>query len=239
MDDGIERWLWVTTHVDIYEVSDLGRMRSVDRVLPNLKYGPNGTRQYRGQVKEPWVASSGHLYVELYSPRRRAAVHRLVLEAFVGPPEDGEECCHNNGEPQDNRLVNLRWDSRSANIFDMVDHGAHWQAKKTHCKRGHPLVEPNLTRCRAKDGQRNCLACGRAQSKRRYHGASVDVQVQSDYEFQLIMQGKVVGFTRTHCRKGHELTEANSIVRKGRRDVGCRICANEQARARRASQKVS
>ena len=35
-------------------------------------------------------------------------VHRLVLEAFVGPNPPGLECCHNNGDPSDNRVENLR-----------------------------------------------------------------------------------------------------------------------------------
>lgn len=50
-------------------------------------------------------------------------VHRLVLEAFVGPCPDGMECCHNNGVRSDNRLENLRWDTRKANGQDRIKHG--------------------------------------------------------------------------------------------------------------------
>lgn len=239
MDETTERWAWVTTHISKYEVSDLGRLCSADRVLPHRKYGPDGTRRYCGKPKEPWIHSSGHLYVDLYNPRRRVAVHRLVLEAFVGPAAEGQECCHNNGEPQDNRLVNLRWDSRLSNIDDMVKHGSHWQVKKTHCRRGHPLIEPNLTRCKAKTGQRNCLACNRAQGKARYHGASIDIGAQADHEFTLIMQGRVVGAVRTHCARGHALTPQNSIVRKDRQNVECRTCARDGEQRRKAARKAA
>lgn len=50
-------------------------------------------------------------------------VHRLVLETFVGPRPLGMECCHYNGDPSDNRLENLRWDTKSANAKDAVRHG--------------------------------------------------------------------------------------------------------------------
>lgn len=52
-------------------------------------------------------------------------VHRLVLEAFVGPCPEGAEGCHNNGNNMDNRLDNLRWDTHSNNVFDAVKHGTH------------------------------------------------------------------------------------------------------------------
>lgn len=51
-------------------------------------------------------------------------VHRLVLEAFVGPCPDGMECCHDpDYNPSNNRLENLRWDTRKANMEDAKRHG--------------------------------------------------------------------------------------------------------------------
>jgi HNH endonuclease len=38
-------------------------------------------------------------------------VHRLVLLAFVGTCPPGLICCHNDGDPSNNRLLNLRWDT--------------------------------------------------------------------------------------------------------------------------------
>lgn len=76
-----------------------------------------------------WLSQStdrvGRKSVTLRYGRRQYTrlVHRLVLEAFVGPRPEGMECCHNNGDPADNRLKNLRWDTRSANNKDKVRHG--------------------------------------------------------------------------------------------------------------------
>ncbi|MCC6419530.1 MAG: HNH endonuclease [Gemmataceae bacterium] len=50
-------------------------------------------------------------------------VHRLVLEAFIGPCPDGMESRHMNGNPHDNRLENLCWGTRQQNIEDKCRHG--------------------------------------------------------------------------------------------------------------------
>lgn len=52
-------------------------------------------------------------------------VSRLILETFVGPCPARMECCHNNGIKTDNRLENLRWDTRSNNIKDAIKHRTH------------------------------------------------------------------------------------------------------------------
>jgi hypothetical protein len=50
-------------------------------------------------------------------------VHRLVLLAFVGPCPPEQEGCHNDGNPLNNRLGNLRWDTHQANMGDAARHG--------------------------------------------------------------------------------------------------------------------
>ncbi len=59
------------------------------------------------------------------SSTRRRLVHRLVLEAFVGQCPEGMEACHGNGIRTDNRLENLRWDTRLSNHADKRLHGTH------------------------------------------------------------------------------------------------------------------
>ena len=58
-------------------------------------------------------------------------VHRLVLEAFVGPCPEGQECRHLNGDPGDNRLENLVWGSPLENSLDMVKHGTSIKGTKS------------------------------------------------------------------------------------------------------------
>jgi hypothetical protein len=88
-----------------------------------LKYSSN-----KLTFKRPHTSSPG-------GRSQTTAVHRIVLEAFVGPCPEGMECCHNDGNPRNNNVTNLRWDTRSANQMDSVRHGtkpqgtAHYRAK--------------------------------------------------------------------------------------------------------------
>lgn len=53
------------------------------------------------------------------------SVSRLVCEAFHGSCPDGMECCHNDGDCQNNRASNLRWDTRESNVRDIHLHGGN------------------------------------------------------------------------------------------------------------------
>lgn len=47
----------------------------------------------------------------------------MVLEAFVGPCPIGYEGCHNDGDPSNNQVANLRWDTHRNNQLDQLKHG--------------------------------------------------------------------------------------------------------------------
>ena len=71
-------------------------------------------KQYKG--------SYGHLWLCLGRGNVRW-VHKLVLETFIGFCPKGEEACHNDGNPVNNNLDNLRWDTHKNNLADRVKHG--------------------------------------------------------------------------------------------------------------------
>lgn len=77
------------------------------------------------KILKPWVMVSGGYYMVTLSRRKKLRVHRLVLEAFTGPCPVGQEVCHNDGNPVNNRLENLRYDTRENNQADRLDHGTH------------------------------------------------------------------------------------------------------------------
>lgn len=147
-------------------------------------------KRLRGQILKPTVNGDGYARVALSG--RCRSVHQLVLESFVGPRPEGMQACHGDGVGTHNHLGNLRWDSISENQFDRVRHGTHQEAAKTHCRRRHPLIAPNLVPSHVRRGKRLCLACARAHAcvaRTRKKGFLLDFQDVSDAYYSEIIDG--------------------------------------------------
>jgi hypothetical protein len=165
-----------------YEASDLGRIRSVDRVVMR---GNGVPQRVRARVLRPVVSQDGRHWVHIGGRHRR--IPNLVLEAFVGLPQRGLECCHRDDDPSNNRLSNLRWGTRSDNTYDRVRNGRHHLAKRHSCLYEHLLVAPNLD---SETNRRRCLACRRARHRARRLssiGVEVDVRELADSYYRQIM----------------------------------------------------
>lgn len=114
-------WLPIRGY-DGYSVSDAGDVRSRSGVLK-----PNIARRY------PRV----RLYAGSRQSGRMFYVHRLVLEAFVGPSPPGMEAGHMDGIRSNNALENLRWITSRENAQDRDRHGttmrgeSHWRTRLT------------------------------------------------------------------------------------------------------------
>lgn len=183
-----EEWRPVPGLEGIYEVSNCGRVKSLSR------------RDSRGHLRKEKVLKldsqdSGHLVVGLYRPgstrQKTYPIHRLVLEAFVGSCPEGMEGCHNDGNPTNNHVGNLRWDTRKENQKDKVRHGNHPMKNRTHCPRGHLLEEPNLCSYEKSRGYRQCLACTKVYGRTK-KVAKKDFQEVSDQYYLKIMETKRV-----------------------------------------------
>ncbi len=100
------------------------------------------------------------------SVRRHRKVHHLVAAAFIGPRPEGMVICHNNGDPLDNRVENLRYDTQAANIEDMYAHrGGHPNSLLTTCLNGHDITNPENVY--ANSPGRKCKTCQRKRAKAR------------------------------------------------------------------------
>ena len=128
MDDVTpERWLPVVGYEGLYEVSDIGGVRSLDRI--EQLTGPRpGLRRRRGRVLRQFrLKTCPYLCVRLSKNGVAVTrtVHTLVLEAFTGPRPGDMECRHLNGKHRDNSVANLAWGTHSENARDQVLHGTH------------------------------------------------------------------------------------------------------------------
>ena len=116
-----ETWRPVVGYEAWYEVSDLGRVRSLDRYT-RVRHG---LRLLRGRILKPGISSTKRTVV-LYrdgDTRKTRLVAHLVLEAFTGPRPSGQQARHGPGLALDDRLANLSWGTRQENCADMVRDG--------------------------------------------------------------------------------------------------------------------
>lgn len=121
----MEVWKAVVGFEGRYEVSDWGRVRSMDRTTPRR----NHLIKLSGKVLKAKPNAQGYPAVSLFAGsrlnRKERSVHRLVLLAFVGEPPHDHEALHGDGTRANNRLENLRWGTRSENIADTHKTGTH------------------------------------------------------------------------------------------------------------------
>lgn len=164
----LESWLPVVGSEDWYQVSDLGRVRSVLRQV-TLRDGRTCT--YQGRYLQPSAnPRDGHMQIGLSGhggARLQTKVHTLVLKAFTGPPPPGKIGRHLDGDPGNNAWLNLAWGTHSENMFDKIRHGRDWRSLRQHCNWGHLLISPNLGKGQT-PGHRLCLACMRAHNSVSY-----------------------------------------------------------------------
>lgn len=176
-----EIWKDIRNFEGIYQVSNLGKVRSLDRITQRS----DGTVQKsKGQILKPGSNGRGYMQVNLYKASKvfHEAVAYLVLEAFVSKRPVGMEACHNDGNNSNDTLENLRWDTHSNNQLDQIKHGTHFNTNKTHCKYNHKLGGSN-TRYKS-DGTTQCRACSCAHAyfQRRSTTETFDVVANRYYE---------------------------------------------------------
>lgn len=133
----MEIWKDIPGYGNHYQASNLGRIRSKDRIVKKFSWITKSEveQKYSGKLLNPCKADKwGYLVVHLGHNKQKwtARVHRLVLMAFVGDCPNGMECCHNNGITNDNRIENLRWDTHKNNNKDRKNHGNYKTGKNHH-----------------------------------------------------------------------------------------------------------
>lgn len=114
----MEVWRDIPGYEGVYQVSDMGRVKSLERVIMRSNGIPRLIRE-RMLALSP-SNKQGHLSANLsvdgvLRPRK---VHSLVMLAFVGPRPAGCEIRHLNSNHTDNRLCNLSYGTKSENMID-------------------------------------------------------------------------------------------------------------------------
>ena len=126
----VEEWRPVKDWEGLYEVSNLGKVRSLDRSIRTDR----GIRTYKGKELKPMPHYAGYQLVNLsYKGSRFATtIHTLVLTAFAGRRPEGYQACHNDSDPTNNVLTNLRWDTVESNVKDKLYLGSMPSGERHH-----------------------------------------------------------------------------------------------------------
>jgi hypothetical protein len=118
-----ECWKPIAGYEGLYEVSDLGRIKS----LPHVMVRSNGyPKTILGMIrKTPIGVRGGYPMVMLCKNGTKSpkAVHTLVARAFIGPRPPGKEVAHFDGNPANAGLLNLRYATPVENAADTIRHG--------------------------------------------------------------------------------------------------------------------
>lgn len=114
-----EIWRNIEGYEGLYQISNIGRVRSLDREVRN----GNGKRIIKGQILKS-ITKRGYITVTFYRDNKckNYCVHRLVAEAFIPNPENKPQIDHINTIRDDNRVVNLRWVTRKENMRNPLTH---------------------------------------------------------------------------------------------------------------------
>jgi hypothetical protein len=109
-----EIWKNIAGYHNLYMISNKGKIKRLagslrcktDRILKLNKH------------------RDGHLLIKVCKNGKYESffVHRLVLETFISPCPPGMECRHLDGNPENNKLNNLKWGTRSENVKDSIKH---------------------------------------------------------------------------------------------------------------------
>lgn len=125
---GAERWTPVVGFEGLYEVSDHGRVRSLDRVVPLQGHPTLKQRTMRGRIlfqktNRPAAGSYKRKQVALWKDNREhtANVARLVAEAFLPNPQHMPYVLHLDDDATNNCVWNLQWGDQAENVRQAVE----------------------------------------------------------------------------------------------------------------------
>lgn len=128
----VEIWKDITGYEGIYQISNYGRVKSLDRYIQYV----NGNNIFtKGKILNGFTKPTGYKSVDLYynNHRKKFHIHRLVAGAFIENPNNLPEVNHKDEDKSNNCVENLEWCTCAYNI----NYGTHNQ-KVANSNKNHP-----------------------------------------------------------------------------------------------------
>lgn len=215
-----EQWRPVLGYEGAYEVSDLGRVRSLKRVVDAAR---GARREIPGLIMKARLNAQGYPVISLsrLNVSRVLSIHVLVCEAWHGPRPEGMVARHLDDVKTNLSPSNLSWGTLTQNSRDAIRNGRNVNASKTVCANGHAYTERDTTRNQA--GHRICRQCALVRSHQNR-----DIKCSYDDFCDAISHRETGRRERprlTHCRRGHSMADAYESPAGAR---NCRVCLKKR-----------
>lgn len=110
----VEEWRVIDGYNGVYEVSSLGRVRSIDHYTTQVDNGTKCEHFYKGKLLKCVTDHYGYHQVELSGKKKK--VHQLVARAFIANPDNLEIINHKDENRSNNAVENLEWCDRPYNV---------------------------------------------------------------------------------------------------------------------------
>lgn len=145
-----EIWKDIKGHEGLYQVSNLGRVKSLGRYMETVR----GRRWIKERIMVPYAGRARYYSITLSKggEQKTAQIHRLVATAFVANPDNMSCVNHKDENPLNNRAENLEWCSQEYNIR----YSRQWKDRQSEVSKG--LAELSMLRntpCPKTPGRRN------------------------------------------------------------------------------------
>ena len=127
----VEEWRPVVGYEGLYEVSNLGRVRSLDRYIDSVNvFGEPYKRFSKGRVLKLLYDDKGYQRITLYNgiTDKQKLVHRLVAQAYIPNKDNLPEVNHKDQNPANNCVDNLEWCDRIYNVNYSDARERQWRA---------------------------------------------------------------------------------------------------------------
>ena len=124
---------------ELIAVSSFGRVYTYPRTVQKYCGLSNSTvkQNYKGRLLNTYKDKCGYIKFRFGANGKKYSmlVSRAMLMAFVGQPKLGQFACHNDSNPENNKIENLRWDFQKGNMKDRQERGLYPEGENHHAAR--------------------------------------------------------------------------------------------------------